>query len=75
MARDYKLSKQVTKNESDKIVKAVTLLPNVKKAIIIDNYLEVETYDDDFSEVMARAVNICGKIVTGCEISFLQFAM
>ncbi|MFA9465731.1 MAG: hypothetical protein ACERKN_15735 [Velocimicrobium sp.] len=75
MARDYKLSRKVTQKESEEIVKEVTLLNNVKKVIIIDDYLEVETYDNDFSQVMARAVNICGKIAEGCEISFAKFVL
>ena len=74
MGRRYHLSKAVSKDQTNEIIKELTERGNVKTASISDDgrYLHVDTIDGEFSVVMYSAVNICSRIAN-CELSFEGF--
>ena len=74
MGRRYHLSKAVSKDQTNEILKELTELRDVKTASISDDgrYLHVDTIDGEFSVVMYSAVNICSRIAN-CELSFEGF--
>ena len=75
MGRRYHLSKAVSKDQTNEILKELTERGDVKTASISDDgrYLHVDTIDGEFSVVMYSAVNICSRIAN-CELSFEEFA-
>ena len=74
MGRRYHLSKAVSKDQTNEILKELTERGDVKTASISDDgrYLLVDTNDGEFSVVMYSAVNICSRIAN-CELSFEGF--
>lgn len=76
MGRYYHFSKSVTKTESSKIIQEMKKLEDIKSVEVTDDgsCLKVQTKDDEFAEVMGKAVNICSKMSQGLEISFYRFA-
>ena len=74
MGRRYHLSKAVSKDQTNEILKELTERGDVKTASISDDgrYLNVDTIDGEFSVVMYSAVNICSRIAN-CELSFEGF--
>ena len=74
MGRRYHLSKAVSKDQTNEILKELTERGDVKTASISDDgrYLHVDTIDGEFSVVMYSAVNICSRIAN-CELSFEGF--
>lgn len=74
MGRRYHLSKAVSKDQTNEILKELTERGDVKTASISDDgrYLHVDTIDGEFSVVMYSAVNICSRIAN-CELSFVKF--
>ena len=74
MGRRYHLSKAVSKDQTNEILKELTERGDVKTASISDDgrYLHVATFDGEFSVVMYSAVNICSRIAN-CELSFEGF--
>ena len=74
MGRRYHLSKAVSKDQTNEILKELTERGDVKTALISDDgrYLHVDTIDGEFSVVMYSAVNICSRIAN-CELSFEGF--
>ena len=74
MGRRYHLSKAVSKDQTNEILKELTERGDVKTASISDDgrYLHVDTSDGEFSVVMYSAVNICSRIAN-CELSFEGF--
>ena len=74
MGRRYHLSKAVSKDQTNEILKELTERGDVKTASISDDgrYLHVDTIDGKFSVVMYSAVNICSRIAN-CELSFVKF--
>lgn len=75
MGRYYHLSKKISNAESQEILKEMKQLEDVEKVEITkDNaYMMVVTRDNDFTEVMGKAVNICSKIKRDLELSFVKF--
>ena len=69
MGRCYHLSKTVTEDLANKIIKELTERGDVKHARIS---AYVDTIDGEFSVVMYSAVNICSRIAN-CELSFVKF--
>ena len=74
MGRRYHLSKAVSKDQTNEILKELTERGDVKTASISDDgrYLHVDTIYGEFSVVMYSAVNICSRIAN-CELSFEGF--
>ena len=74
MGRRYHLSKAVSKDQTNEILKELTERGDVKTASISGDgrYLHVDTIDGEFSVVMYSAVNICSRIAN-CELSFEGF--
>lgn len=74
MGRCYHLSKTVTEDLANEIIKELTKRGDVKLAGISADgrYLYVDTIDGEFSVVMYSAVNICSRIAN-CELSFVKF--
>lgn len=74
MKRCYHLSKAVSEDQANEILKELTERGDVKTAAISADgrYLHVDTIDGEFSVVMYSAVNICSRIA-GCELSFDRF--
>ena len=68
MGRCYHLSKTVTEDLANEIIKELTERGDVKHARISADgrYLHVDTIDGEFS------VNICSRIAN-CELSFVKF--
>lgn len=76
MGRYYHLSKKVTKAEEKEILKEMKELKDVESVEITDDhaFMKVVTKDDQFSDVMRSAVNICSHVKGDLEISFTRFA-
>ena len=76
MGRYYLLSKTVTENQSDEIIREMKEVPGVNMISVDQNGAEllVSTEDENFSFVMNNAVNIC-KRVAQVEMSFHKFAV
>lgn len=77
MGRYYHFSKKISSEQSKEIVKEMEELEDVDKVSVTadHSYLLVETKDDEFSEVMGKAVNICNRVAVGLELSFARFAV
>lgn len=76
MGRFYHLSKSVTEEESEKIIRELRELGDVENVEVTEDheYLRVETKDGTYSGVMSAAVNICSRVADGCGLSFAKFA-
>ena len=76
MGRYYHMSKAVSPEEKEEILRAIRTLKNLKSVEITENntMMKVETVDGVFQDVMNGAVNICRKVAGGCELSFAGFA-
>lgn len=74
MGRRYHLSKAVSEDQANEILKELTMRGDVKAASISADgrHLHVDTIDGEFSVVMYSAVNICSRIAN-CELSFEGF--
>lgn len=77
MGRYYQLSKKITDEESEEILKEMKELDDVDSVELSkdSSCLMVATKDDQFSEVMGNAVNICSRVAGGLELSFSRFAI
>ncbi|MDD3361766.1 MAG: hypothetical protein PHW34_08865 [Hespellia sp.] len=77
MGRYYRFSKKVTDEQVKLIEKEMRQLEDVESVEITKDhtFLKVVTKDDQFAEVMSKAVNICNRNANGTEISFAQFAI
>lgn len=75
MGRCYQLSKNLTKSQKEEITHQISGLPTVKNAVFLEDCgeLVVDAGDHEFPEVMARAVNLVGRIADGCELTFSHF--
>lgn len=75
MGRYYHLSKKATDEQLKEVLREMREQDNVKKVEITEDhlYMIVETKDDKFEEVMAKAVNICSRVAGGMELSFDKF--
>lgn len=76
MGRYYHMSKAVSPEEKEEILREIRTLKNLKSVEITENntMMKVETVDGVFQDVMNGAVNICRKVAGGCELSFVGFA-
>lgn len=76
MGRYYHLSKKVSKAEEKEILKGMKELEDVESVEFTDDhaFMKVITKDDEFSDVMRSAVNICSQVSEGLELSFTRFA-
>ena len=72
MGRYYHMSKAVSPEEKEEILREIRTLKNLKSVEITENntMMKVETVDGVFQDVMNGAVNICRKVAGGCELSF-----
>ncbi|MGO5051040.1 hypothetical protein ACTQ6A_00775 [Lachnospiraceae bacterium LCP25S3_G4] len=77
MGRYYHLSKVITDAESKEIEKEMKALKGVEIVEITQDhaYLKVIARENQFSEVMGNAVNICSKVARGVELSFAKFVL
>ncbi|MDD3340348.1 MAG: hypothetical protein PHS82_16030 [Lachnospiraceae bacterium] len=77
MGRYYRFSKKVTDEQAKIIEQEMRQLEDVESVEVTKDHtlLKVVTKDDQFAEVMSRAVNICSRSANGTEISFAQFAI
>ncbi|MDD2981626.1 MAG: hypothetical protein PHN80_16940 [Hespellia sp.] len=76
MGRYYRFSKKVTDEQVKLIEKEMRQLEDVESVEVTKDhtFLKVVTKDDQFAEVMSKAVNICNRHANGTEISFARFA-
>lgn len=74
VGRFYRLSKTVTKEQAQEIVRELTKWENIKSVGITEDqrYLRIETGDGEYGPVMSFAVNVCSR-VAGCELFFDRF--
>ena len=75
MGRYYRLSKKITDDMATAILNEINELENVQTARITEDtkYLFVDTKDQQYPEVMTRALNICSRLGGKCELSFAGF--
>ena len=71
MGRYYLLSKKITDAESQEILKEMKVLEDVEKAETTKahSYMKVITKDEEFTNVMKKLVNICGRTVGDLKLS------
>lgn len=76
MGRYYQLSKIVSAVEEQEILKEMKEIEDVKSVEITTDhtFMKVITKDDEYSDVMSKAVNICSRVGHGLEITFKRFA-
>ena len=76
MGRCYHLSKKITDAEAEIIIKEIKGLDDVEKVEITKeySYMKVLSKDDEFTDVMGKAVNIRGRTVGDLKLSFSRFA-
>lgn len=76
MGRYYHFSKVVTDAELTEIVKEMKEVDDVDIIEITKDhsYMKVVTKDNQFTEAMGKAVNICSRVAGGLEISFARFS-
>ncbi|MCC8024147.1 MAG: hypothetical protein LIP16_02410 [Clostridium sp.] len=75
MGRRYQFSKNIAENQAAEILREIRELPNIKQAQLntAANYLDIETSNRDYVDVMSYAVNLFSKAAEGCTLSFSQF--
>ena len=75
MGRYYRLSKKITDDMATAILNEINELENVQTARITEDnkYRFVDTKDQQYPEVMTRALNICSRLGGKCELSFAGF--
>lgn len=75
MGRMYRLSKEISQNESKEILREINEVKEVEWAGFTPdgNCLVVKTSESNYPEVMSKAVNICKRVAEGLEISFVGF--
>lgn len=76
MGRYYHLSKSVSGESAEEILREIRELEDVRAANLTSDqkYLVVETGDQAYIDVMSAAVNICKRAGNGCELSFAGFS-
>ena len=73
MGRSYHLSKKIAENQAAEILREINGFSDIKQAAFSSGMDYLEAKDQDYSEVMSRAVNIFSKKANGCELSFARF--
>ena len=75
MGRMYRLSKKITKAESQEILREMKEIKEIERIGFTQDgvCLLVETPEEKYPEVLGRAVNICSRVAHGLELSFAGF--
>jgi hypothetical protein len=75
MGRLYRLSKKITKTESDEILKEMKENEKVVRIEFTQDgtCLLIEASEENYPDILGKAVNICSRVANGLEISFAGF--
>lgn len=75
MGRMYRLSKKISEAELNEILNEMKEINEAKRIDFTKDgtYLLVETSEENYQDVMGKAVNICSRVANGLEISFAGF--
>lgn len=75
MKRRYQLSKKIEENQAAEIIRKINELPNISQVTLdmAAEYLDIETSNQEYLDVMSYAVNLFRKLGDGCSLSFCQF--
>ena len=75
MGRMYRLSKKISETEANEILNEMKEINEAKRIDFTKDgtYLLVETSEENYQNVMGKAVNICNRVANGLEISFAGF--
>lgn len=75
MGRMYRLSKKISETELNEILNEMKEINEAKRIDFTKDgtYLLVETSEENYQNVMGKAVNICSRVANGLEISFAGF--
>lgn len=77
MGRYYHLSKKVTDEQGKEIVREINELKNVQKVEITqDNcFVKIIAEEEQYADILTKAVNICRRVAEGVQLSFAKFAV
>lgn len=77
MGRYYHLSKQINNEMEEVILKELKEMQDVRTAEFTEDhqFVMIETLDNQFAEVMGKAVNIFSREAEGTALSFAKFAV
>lgn len=75
IGRYYRLSKTITEEQAEQIIKELAAREDVKAAAFTDDrkMLRMESIDGEYKDIMYYAVNVLSREAGGCEISFDHF--
>ncbi len=75
MGRYYRLSKKITEEMAEEILKETLEIDDVEKAEFVEDNSKilVTTEKEKYPDVMTRIVNIFSRVGKGCELSFAGF--
>lgn len=75
MGRYYRLSKKITEEMAEEILKETLEIDDVEKAEFAEDNSKilVTTEKEKYPDVMTRIVNIFSRVGKGCELSFAGF--
>ncbi|MDD5934510.1 MAG: hypothetical protein PUC65_02930 [Clostridiales bacterium] len=75
MIRTYRFLKKITQEQAELIIKEMKGLDNVALVDITSDLslLKVTTKDNEYSDVMWKAVNIVNRLTEGAELKFAGF--
>lgn len=75
MGRYYRLSKKITEEMAEEIIKETLGIADVEKAEFVEDNSKilVTTEKEKYPDVMTRIVNIFSRVGKGCELSFAGF--
>ena len=75
IGRYYRLSKTITEEQAEQIVKELAAREDVKAVAFTDDrkMLRMESIDGEYKDIMYYAVNVLSREAGGCEISFDHF--
>ena len=75
LGRYYRLSKKITEEQAEQIVKELSAREDVKNASFTEDMkmLRVESVDGEYKDIMYYAVTVLSREAGGCEISFDHF--
>ena len=75
MGRMDRLSKKISEAELNEILNEMKEINEAKRIDFTKDgtYLLVETSEENYQNVMGKAVNICSRVANGLEISFAGF--
>ena len=75
MGRYYRLSKKITEEMAEEILKETLEIDDVEKPEFVEDNSKilVTTEKEKYPDVMTRIVNIFSRVGKGCELSFAGF--